>query len=252
MSENLESVSGFGLIIIGNEILDGRVDDCHFLVARDLLAQRHLAFRFTKILPDDPDLITAQLQWAMDQSEPFFCCGGIGGTPDDYTRACAAQAAGVSIERHVEGEAILREKFGDDAGEPRLRMIDFPAGATLIPNPVNRVPGFRIRNGHFVPGFPNMASAMMTWVLDHWYAPGPKRTARTVIIPGAREADLTTLMEAFVADHPGLSFSSLPRDTADGPQLRLGLAGPPDAVRAGWLSLSAMLTEAGHLYDDLG
>lgn len=250
MSEIRECAAGFGLIIIGNEILDGRVDDCHFLVARDLLVQRNLAFQYAKVLPDNPELITAQLEWAMNQAAPFFCCGGIGGTPDDHTRGCAAAAAGVSLERHVEGEALLRAKFGDDADEPRLRMIDFPAGSTLIPNPINRVPGFRIRNGYFLPGFPRMASSMMAWVLDHCYEPGPQRIARALIIPGAREADLTILMETFVAEHPELSFSSLPQDSAAGFRLRLGLAGSPAGVTDGLRTLAAMLRDAGHDYEE--
>ena len=49
-------------------------------------------------------------------------------------------------------------------------MADFPQGAALIPNPVNRVAGFSLHQHYFVPGFPEMAHPMVEWVLDTQYA----------------------------------------------------------------------------------
>ena len=85
---------GFGLIIIGSEILDGRIQDKHFENTRRLLSERNHAMHYSMILKDDPGLILEKLQWAMKREESFFCCGGIGATPDDYTRQCAADATG--------------------------------------------------------------------------------------------------------------------------------------------------------------
>jgi molybdopterin-biosynthesis enzyme MoeA-like protein len=235
----------FGLIVIGNEVLDGRVRDRHVDTTRALLQERRLALAWTQILPDDPPVIDAQLAWAMARPEPFFCCGGIGATPDDHTRGCAARAARVPLEPHPEGVAILKERFGPDATPARLRMVEFPRGAGLIPNPVNRVPGFHIRNGYFLPGFPSMAQPMMQWVLDTAYAPGAERAAATLVLPGAREADMVDIMEAFIAAFPDLAFSSLPRFTDTGTEVRLGLAGPPPRVAAGLADLRRRLTAAG-------
>ena len=236
--------SGFGLIIIGSEILDGRRTDKHFDAARAVLTERSIPLRYVMIIPDDPVLIDGQLRWAMARPEPFFCCGGIGSTPDDYTRDCAARAAGVPLAYHPEGVVILKSRFGKDATPGRLKMVLFPQDATLIPNPINQVPGFTIRNGHFLPGFPEMARPMMAWVLKAWYAQGEKRMSRALLCPGAREGDLVGLMEAFVAAHPMLNFSSLPRFTATGTETLLGLEGSPDDVERGLHDLKARLEEA--------
>lgn len=248
MLDEKKTPPGFGLFIIGNEILDGRKDDKHFSTARRLLCARHIPLRYATVLPDDPELIENQLRWAMLQPEPFFCCGGIGSTPDDYTRDCAARAVGVETELHPEGVAILKSRFGSAATPMRLKMVEFPMGAILIPNPFNQVPGFRVANGHFLPGFPEMAEPMMEWVLDTWYEPGEVRIARSLVLPGCKEADLVDLMTSFIADHPGVTFSSLPMFTETGTEVHFGLEGRPDDVTSGLSELMRRLDGAGVAY----
>ena len=236
---------GFGLIVVGNEILDGRRRDAHFTTVRTLLTERDLTLTYCLVLPDEPGTLTQQLRWAMARSEPFFCCGGIGGTPDDHTRDCAGAAAGVGVEYHEEGLRILRSRFGKEATPGRMKMVLFPEGAGLVPNPINQVPGFYIRNGYFLPGFPEMAGPMMAWILDTWYARGEERGSASLVLVGAREADMVDLMERFVRTHPEVSFSSLPGFTATGTELHLGLSGPVGPVREGLSDLRAELDKAG-------
>jgi len=242
------SPSGFGLIIIGNEILDARRQDVHFANAIALLHERNTALSWTLFLPDNSAILKAQLQWAMAQQEPFFCCGGIGSTPDDITRQCTAEVIDVPLEFHPEGVTILKNKFKENATPARLRMVEFPKGATLIPNPINQVPGFSIKNGYFLPGFPEMASPMMRWVLERCYEPGEENTASTLILPNAKEADLVDVMEEFVETHPDVSFSSLPRFTKTGTEVHIGLAGTPEAVEKGLDYLTADLTRLNITY----
>ncbi len=239
---------GFGLIVIGSEILDGRVRDSHVENTRRFLQERRHSLVYVMILRDDPVLITDKLAWAMARPEPFFCCGGIGATPDDYTRQCAATAAGVPLKYHEEGLTILKARFGGEATPSRLRMVEFPRGSALIPNPVNQIPGFTIGNGHFLPGFPSMAGPMTAWVLDHCYPPGEERITRTIVLPGAREGDLVTLMEDFIAAHPALTFSSLPHFVEGGTEVDLGLSGRPAEVEAGMGDLVEKLVSRGQAW----
>jgi molybdopterin-biosynthesis enzyme MoeA-like protein len=232
---------GFGLIIVGNEILDGRREDRHLAACRELLAQRSIALSYVLLMPDRSETLESQLRWAMGRREPFFCCGGIGATPDDRTRSCAATAAGVQLEPHAEGVAILKKRFGEKATPARLEMVRFPRGSTLVPNPINQVPGFHLGNGFFLPGFPEMARPMMAWVLDSFYEAGGTTTACSLFVHGCAEADLAEMMRDFVASNPSASFSSLPQMTKNGSVLELGLSGPRAAVETARRDLMARL-----------
>ena len=236
---------GFGLIIIGTEILDGRIRDRHFENTKRILKEHNHPLKYSMILTDDDELILDKLRWAMSRPEPFFCCGGIGSTPDDFTRKCAADAAGVPLEFHKGGVKILESRPGWEVTPSRKKMVEFPKGATLIPNPVNQIPGFSIASGHFLPGFPSMAEPMTAWVLDTTYETGAVMISSTLNLPGAREADLVPLMEAFIDAHPALSFSSLPRFVKDGTEVDLGIHGTPEDVVDGLEDLIGRLEDIG-------
>jgi len=241
-------IPGFGLIIIGNEILDGRVGDRHFANARRILAERNLLLKYTLIIADEPEMIRDQLVWAMDRPEPFFCCGGIGATPDDHTRQCVADVVGTTLACHEEGAAILEKYFGEYPSIHRLKMVEFPEGSRIVPNSFNQVPGFSIANGYFLPGFPEMAGPMMEWILDTYYHPGTERVARSLVLPDGHEAELAELMDEFIGAHPSLSFSSLPRNVDGVWDLVLGVAGAPAEVEEGMRFLTEKLKEIGQRF----
>ena len=100
--------------------------------------------------------------------------GGIGATPDDHTRQSAAAALGVPLVRHPEAVAELEARFGADAYPNRVLMAEFPEGSRIIPNPVNRVPAFAIRDHLFLPGFPQIAWPTFDWALAQWYPELPR------------------------------------------------------------------------------
>jgi molybdopterin-biosynthesis enzyme MoeA-like protein len=199
---------------------------------------------------DDRPRITADLRDAFASGDLVFSCGGIGATPDDHTRQCAAAALGVALALHPQAKALITERMRDVAVEQgvpfeperadnahRLNMGVFPAGATVIPNPYNKIAGFSVGHVHFVPGFPVMAWPMIEWVLDERYAHlhgGGRTSERSVIVFGAMEATLTPLMEEVEARFPGFKVFSLP--SVDHPQwgrhIELGVKGRGDPLPA--------------------
>lgn len=223
--------AGFGAVIIGDELLTGRRQDRHMAALIERLDARGLELDWVRIIGDDPERITRTLRETFAGDEIVFSFGGIGATPDDRTRQCCAAAVEVPLVRHAEAEAAMREHFGDRLNAQRLRMVDFPEGASMIPNPVNRVAGFSVRRHHFVPGFPRMAWPMVEWVLDHHY-PGlqaPGRVVQEVVrVPGAKEGDLIPLLEAAGAAYPDLRISCLPHAEGGRYAVELGLRGAPE------------------------
>ena len=236
-----------GLVVVGDEILAGRRADRHMSAVIERLDARGLRLTWARYEGDDRERLARLLAGTMATPALVFCCGGIGATPDDVTRQAAADASGRALERHADGEAILVERFGAEATDARLRMVDFPAGSTLIPNPVNRVPGFQLERHCFVPGFPRMAWPMIEWVLDTQFGDWAREPAvsRAVRVH-ARESDLVDLLERLGGEHPGARFSSLPEMRAGGGYVvELGIHGPAESVEPALAALEQALADAG-------
>jgi molybdopterin-biosynthesis enzyme MoeA-like protein len=254
---------GFGLIVVGDEILSGRRQDKHFSKVVELLGARGLRLDWAEFVGDDPPRLTALLRRSFAGADIVFSCGGIGATPDDHTRQCAAAALGLPLVLHPEGRRNIEERIRETAREAgreadlqapenlqRLKMAEFPQGATLIPNPYNRIAGFGVGEHHFVPGFPVMAWPMIEWVLDTRYAQLFHATAheeRSLLVFEAAEAALTPLMEALQRDYPGVRVFSLP-SAGDGQTRRhieLGVKGEPVQVAAAFAAMQAELASRG-------
>ncbi|MFM6986378.1 MAG: competence/damage-inducible protein A [Hydrogenophaga sp.] len=249
----------FGLIIIGDEILSGKRADKHLPKVIELLQARGLSLAWSQCVGDERVRITHALRQAFESADVVFSCGGIGATPDDHTRQCAAAALGDELVLHPEARALIEQRMRDLAAEKgevydpdrpdnvhRFNMGVFPARARIIPNPYNRIPGFSCDGPgggtvHFVPGFPVMAWPMIEALLDTdyraWHQQGTWQE-RSVVVMGALEAALTPLMEAVEREHPVKVFS-LP--SVDHPQygrhIELGVKGHPAEVAAAFARL---------------
>ena len=254
----------FGLIVIGDEILSGKRADKHLPHFVELLGERGLHLAWAEYLGDDPARITATLRRARDSGDVVFCTGGIGATPDDHTRQCAAAAFDRPLVLHPEAKRLIQERMADVArekGQPyepdrpdnvhRLNMGAFPEGARIMPNPYNKIPGFALDTPartaiYFAPGFPVMAWPMMAWALDTDWSHCFRRGAwleKSVIVFGAMEATLTPIMERVEGAHPGVKVFSLP--SVDHPEygahIDLGVKGEPGAAEAAYLDLRGWL-----------
>ena len=134
----------FGIIIIGDEILSGKRNDKHLAKIIELLSERGLALSWAEYLGDDPERITATLQRTLNSGDIVFCCGGIGATPDDHTRQCAAAALNLPLSLHPEAKVKIQERIVEMASEAgksidldapdnqhRLKMGEFPVGSEI-------------------------------------------------------------------------------------------------------------------------
>ena len=245
---------GFGAFVIGDEILVGKRQDKHFPWLIEALAKRGLRLAWCEYLGDEPERITAALRRTFAAPDVVFSFGGIGATPDDHTRQCAAAALGVPLALHPEAEKEIRGRFGADTTPQRLKMGEFPLGAEIIPNPFNRIPGFSVRDHHFVPGFPQMAWPMVEWLLDTRYRAlfdSQRWGEASVIVYGLAESTITPLMEEVNAKYPGLKSFSLPSMGESGTRrhIELGVRGVPAEVGPAMERLRRGLAELGGTMD---
>jgi hypothetical protein len=249
-----------GIIIIGDEILSGKRSDKHLPKFIELLNERGLQLAWAEYVGDSPERITQVLARAFASGDVVFSCGGIGATPDDHTRQCAAQALGLPLVLQEQAKALILERMRDVALEQgvafepdrndnvhRLNMGTFPQGAQIIHNPYNKIPGFTcqvVQQGlvHFVQGFPVMDCQMMQDKLDAYcqtWGAAPKRIEKSVIVFGAMEATLTPLMERIELQHAGIKVFSLP--SVDHPKwgkhIELGVKGAEDQIETAFQAL---------------
>lgn len=243
----------FGAYIIGDEILVGKREDKHLSFLIGALAERGLRLAWAQYLGDDPERLTAALRGSLDSNDVVFSFGGIGATPDDHTRQCAAAALDLELRLHPQAEREIRARFGGEVTPQRLRMGEFPEGASIIPNPVNRIPGFSLREHHFVPGFPQMAWPMVEWVLETKYRErfdAQQWKEQSILVFEAGESQLIAAMQAVEAGFKGIKVFSLPSMGPDGSRihLELGVRGDPAQVEPAMEMLRRLVREAGFPY----
>jgi len=232
-----------GAVIIGDELLSGKRQDKHFAFMQKALAQRGLELSWTIIVGDAPDQLERFLRFTMATDDLVFSFGGIGATPDDRTRQTAACVAGVELVPHPDAVAEIEAQYGKSTNPKRLLMAELPVGSRIIPNPVNRVPGFSFKHHHFMPGFPEMSWPMFEWVLDNLY-PELKNLApaveQIIYITNSRESDLLEIMTKIVNDYPAIRLSSLPRMGVQ-PCIELSLRGSQADVETAMAELIAAI-----------
>jgi len=213
----------FFVLIIGTEILNRRRKDAHFdFVTKALIQKGHkLTGSFT--IEDDPELIIQTIRFIASQDNTvLFSFGGIGSTPDDHTRLCAAIALrDGKLVTHEEAKQIIVETLGERAYPYSVRMAELPKGATLLENPVNNMPAFALdERYYFMPGFPEMSHPMVTNILEK-IIPHKKETFRHTLTAHCKENIFIELMESMP---DGVEFSSLPKLYSDGWRVTISIA----------------------------
>ena len=150
------------VLVIGDEILSGRTKDKNIGYIAEYMTNIGIDLREVRVVPDVMDEIVDALNALRARYTYVFTTGGIGPTHDDITADAVAKAFGVELyedQRII--EAMLTRMKPEDLNESRRRMARVPKGGELVPNPVNKIPGFRIGNVIVMAGVPMIMQAML-------------------------------------------------------------------------------------------
>lgn len=213
----------FFALIIGTEILNRRRADKHFDFVTNALAKKGHTLTGSFIIEDDPALIVQTIQFiASQENAVLFSFGGIGSTPDDHTRKCAAIALKDGIlYLHEEAKEIIVNKLGEKAYPYSVRMAELPEGATLLENPVNQMPAFALDERYFfMPGFPEMSHPMVEKILTK-LIPNKREYHRHTLTALCKENVFIEVMEKMPQE---VEFSSLPKLYTDGWRVSISVA----------------------------
>ena len=145
-----------GIVIIGNEVLSGETQDINsYFFCTEL---RRLGVEVKKIstIQDEIELIGREVGGFSRHYDYVFTSGGVGPTHDDVTIEGIAHGFGLKVVRHPDIERRMRQRFGDQVNEARLRMANVPDGATLLATAALFAPIINIRNVYIFPGIPSI------------------------------------------------------------------------------------------------
>ena len=213
------------ILLIGNEILSGKVEDQN---ARHLIRELRelgVALRHIEVVPDVTDEIARSVRALSGRFHWVFTSGGVGPTHDDVTLAAVAAAFGVELARDAALEALLRDRFGDHLNERDLRMADLPVGARLEHGPEG--PGVHwpvvvVRNVWILPGVPSIFRRKFDAVRELFRAtPIHTRALYSRAFEGAIADDLDAVAAAF----PGVEIGSYPHLEAQDYRVKITLDG---------------------------
>jgi molybdenum cofactor synthesis domain-containing protein len=236
-----------GLLIIGDEILSGRIQERNVAPIAVWLNLQGIRLAEVRVVPDDTGRIVAAVNALRDSYDYLFTTGGIGPTHDDITVDAIAEALGVPVIVHPGARATLEAYYAERGGitEARLRMARVPDGAELIENPTSGAPGIRIGNICILAGVPHIAAAMLEGLANRLEG-GRPLLSRTI---GCRvpESEVAALLEATERAHEGCQIGSYPffRDGRYG--ANFVIRSTDEAALAGCeADLSERLAAAGH------
>ncbi len=210
-------------LIIGTEILNRRRIDAHFDFLSQVLSKRGYSLSGSFVIRDDPALIVQTIRFVASQPNPLlFSFGGIGSTPDDHTRKCAAIALRDGrLYEHPEAKEIIEARLGKDAYPHPIKMAQLPKGAQLLHNPINQMPAFSLDDRFFfMPGFPEMSHPMVETILPR-VLPEAQPIYRHTLTADCKENLLIEVMEQIP---PEVECSSLPKHSPNGWQVVLSVA----------------------------
>ena len=205
----------FYSVIIGTELLNGRRKDAHFEFLNNELLKRGWEQKASFVIKDEPSFIAEVFNLIKnDPNSVMFSFGGIGATPDDYTRKVASEVfTGGKMEVNQKAKELILQRFGNDAYPHRINMATLPLNASLLKNVVSNIPGFYLEDRFFfTPGFPSMSQNMVIEALDKLYPKNTQKKYRLTLTAFCSENILVDTMKQIPQQ---IDMSSLPQIQED-------------------------------------
>jgi FAD synthetase len=144
------------IIVIGNEILSGKVVDTNAAFLCRELRSIGVALRRILVIPDELHEIAEAVRTYKPVFDVVFTSGGVGPTHDDVTMAGIASALNRQVIRHPVLEQKIREFSGDKINEARLKLAEVPEGAELVFDGDATFPAIHVENLYILPGIPEI------------------------------------------------------------------------------------------------
>lgn len=196
------------LIVIGNEILSGKVVDTNSAFLAQQLRALGVSLRRVLVIPDEVDAIAEAVRDYHAAYDVVFTSGGVGPTHDDVTIAGVALGLGREVVRHPTLEAKLREFFGAEIDDARLKMSEVVAGTELLFEGNVNFPTFQVQNVYILPGIPEIFRDKVEAIRER-FATDPFHLR--VIYTREPESTIAVFLNRTLQSFPDLLLGSYPK-----------------------------------------
>ena len=208
------------MVVIGNEILSGKVRDTNSPFLASQLRELGVSLERLITIPDDVDVIAETVRTYAEAYDYVFTSGGVGPTHDDVTMQGIAGAFDVDVEEHEELSALIRRAVGDGVTPIHLKMAQAPAGARLVDAEESAFPTVAIANVFILPGIPELFEAKIVSMRERFRA--RPYHLREVLV-SKNEAEIAEFLDATLDAFPELLLGSYPKLGEARYQVRLTL-----------------------------
>jgi molybdenum cofactor synthesis domain-containing protein len=196
-----------GIVLIGNELLSGKVTDTNASYLCRELRALGVAVRKISVVPDEVDLIAAEVSEFSRAHDVVFTSGGVGPTHDDVTMEGVARAMGVPVVRDPRLVALIARHAKGPLNEARLKMAEVPEGAELVAGEQLMFPAVVAGNVYILPGVPEIFRQKFE-ALKERFRDSPYFLAS--IFVGIGEGTLADYLNDLLRKHPELMLGSYP------------------------------------------
>lgn len=196
-------------LVIGNELLSGKVEERNVVVLARALRGLGIELRRAAFVLDDIATIAGELRALASAHDVVFTSGGVGPTHDDVTIEAVAAAFGVEVVQNERVAALIRAHYRERCTEGHLRMAAMPAGAELVATDDVVWPTVVMRNVWVLPGIPEVFRMKLAHVRARLEGPSPIATRS--VFTRMDEGDLKPLLDAVVAAFPAVEVGSYPK-----------------------------------------
>ncbi|HEY8078681.1 MAG TPA: molybdopterin-binding protein, partial [Labilithrix sp.] len=196
-------------LVIGNEILSGKVEEANVVVLARALRGLGIELRRVVVVLDDVETIAREAADLARTHDWVFTSGGVGPTHDDVTVLGVAKAFGRDVAEDPTLAGMLREHYKERITSGHLQMALVPVGATLVASELVRWPTIRIENVWLLPGVPEIFNMKLAVVIEK-IGRGVAFVSRAVYTK-MDEGDLKALLDEVVARFPDVGVGSYPK-----------------------------------------
>jgi len=196
-------------LLIGNELLSGKVHEANLVELAKTLRSLGIALRRVVMIPDEMDLIAEEVALGSRTHDVVFTSGGVGPTHDDLTLEAVARALGVEARLDESMAQLLRSAYGERCTEHHLRMALVPEGACLATTREEKWPTVVMGNVWVLPGVPQIFRSKLS-VVRAWVR-GPEAFHSRAVLTRLDEGHLKPLLDQVVEAHPDVDIGSYPK-----------------------------------------